>query len=109
MKIFKMPIPFNNDYTGNWREREAAHTQQVKEWLVAHGYMGRNTGRVLRMQVADGYAYYMAMEKGSKLELIHLDYGDGYRYVGIEHFPKSKIIELLDSQDRLQAFFAKQA
>ena len=82
------------------------HKAKVKAWLLAHGYKGKNTGRIVRFPVADGYAEYMIAEGGRKSGLIHLPYGDGYDYRDVEFLPKKEILRRADRAEGLAKLFA---
>jgi hypothetical protein len=92
---------------------EAAHREALKKHFTDLGYKGKNTGRIYREQVADGYAEYMAIEapRGTnakvKFFLIHLPYGDAYQSRTVGHMSKSGILQLIDADERMQALFSK--
>jgi hypothetical protein len=105
MKIYStpdtLPVPkWSMDLSRDENfEREQNHRDSVRAWIKTHGWSGKHSGRTVTFGVADGQAEYMIMHAG------HLDYGDGYQYMGIQHFPFAAIIKQADHHDRLEAYF----
>jgi len=115
MKVYSLPEeleatlpPMMRDWR-EWEAAEEAHKQTVKEWLIANGYDGPNTGREYHEPAADGYARYMYADRKGKPCLIHLPYGDGWNARNIEFIPAREIIKRMDQQDRVNAMFADKA
>jgi hypothetical protein len=92
---------------------EEAHQKAVKKYLTDLGYTGKNTGRIYREGVADGYAQYMVAEapRGSnakvKFFLVHLPYGDAWQSRTVGYMTKKGILDLIEASDRLDALFRK--
>jgi hypothetical protein len=66
MKVYacpeEVPVPavdYKNYDTKTDRANAAAHTKKLAAWLKANGFPGKNTGRILRVPYADGYAEYI--------------------------------------------------
>jgi hypothetical protein len=107
MKVYALPDAVaapEFSFDGDWQAREEAHRNQVRQWLKDNGYTGKNSGKIARFPVADGYAEYMLAE-GSKSFLLHLPYGDGYQCREVGFLPKKEILARIDHQDRLDAMF----
>ena len=50
-------------------------------------------GRLLKFQVADGYALYIITKVGKRqTEVIHLDYMDGYSFAGVYQSAKGELV-----------------
>ena len=113
MKIYSSPVPFEGSDYFDYNPavelaREDAHKGALLVWAKANGYDGKNSGKIFRENVADGYAQYMVVEGGSKFALIHLPYGDGYRSANVQYLPKAEVLRRVDHAGRLATFFAKQ-
>lgn len=89
MKVYATPkeIPtpdFADALTDNRYDRAkddaniAKFQGDLKDHLIAQGYTGKLTGKVIRFPVADGYAAYMVAQKGASLVLLHLAIHDAY-------------------------------
>lgn len=83
---------------------QSDHQARLKAWLVSQGYTGKNTGKIVRFQVADGYAVYM-MAEGRKSVLIHLPYGDSYQYPDVRFLPKKEILRRIAQEENLSKLF----
>ena len=110
--IYASPVPapeydWKNFNFEAMQAQDAQHEQAVKDWLAANGYTGKNSGRIVRFGVADGYAAYMIAEAGRKFALIHLPYGDAYQYPDAQFLPKSEILKRAQREDNLAKLFAK--
>lgn len=115
MKIASVPVevafaePDYRNYDPDVeKKREQEHQEILKHYLISIGYNGKHTGRIYRTPVADGYAMYMMADGGRNSYLIHLPYGDAYYDRDVQYIPKAEIIKRLDSQERMNQFFAKQ-
>lgn len=115
MKVFALPesVPAPQvDYMNYNRDKviaaEAAHKAALKRHLIEAGYTGEHTGEIAQFSVADGYALYMLGEGAGHGRdiLIHLPYGDAYRYLHIEHLPKSAILDTIAHRQKIDALFA---
>jgi hypothetical protein len=64
-----------------WEAITALDKEAVQGLYADKGVM---PGRLLRFGVADGYAYYIVLRVNKKTcKLVHLPYGDGYRFQGV--------------------------
>ncbi len=113
MKVYNVPkeVPAPTVDFKNWDmekhiKDEDNHIRALTQWLRKNGYTGKNTGKVVRFQVADGYAQYMLAE-GRKSVLIHLPYGDAWNYQDIGYLPKRAILDRIKQQEGLAKLFAK--
>lgn len=111
MKVYSLPkeIPAPEvDYSNYNHEKvaadEAKHKADLKAYLIKGGYTGKNTGKTIRFQVADGYAVYMLAE-GKTSCLVHLPYGDGYEYRDVQYIPKAEILRRVKSEEAFHAIF----
>ena len=115
MKIYSVPeaVPFSAPNYAVYdsraeQAREKQHREDLKAHLIEMGYKGKHTGKIVRFSVADGYAQYMLADGKGRYGgsfLIHLPYGDGYRFPGVEYHPKSAIVERIVAQDKLDELF----
>lgn len=114
MKVYKLPQGLEApepDYSNYDAEKEqaaeAAHQAQVKDWLLKHGYPGKDTGRIYREGVADGHAIYMFADNGAKSALIHLPYGDAWQSRSVSGMSRTAILKLMKANDNLDGFFVR--
>ena len=85
---------------------------RLKQHLIEMGYTGKHTGGIVSYGVADGQAQYMLADGKGRYGpsfLIHLRYGDGYSYRGIEYFPKKEIVDQLKRAAAYSKRFGKSA
>lgn len=69
-------------FNGDWRSRDESFWKQVEQLQTDIGD-GLVPGRHLRWNVADGYAHYLVVKVNKRdVELVHLDYMDGYWFQG---------------------------
>ena len=101
MKVYACPAECpapKPDYANYDRKKEEAaelrHQEELKAWLVGAGYKGANTGGILQIPHADGYAVYMLAE-GKSSCLIHLPYGDGWNSPMAEGLTKKAVIKMI--------------
>lgn len=109
MKVYALPgelaatVPAF-DFEGGWEKKEEAHREEIRAWLKQAGYTGKNSGKILRESVADGYAEYMVAE-GSKTFLLHLPYGDAYQAPYVHRMTKKDVLDSIRAQERLDELF----
>jgi hypothetical protein len=114
LKVYGCPkgyeIPEFNFDSKNWQKDEADHTARLAKHLRESGHLGE-TGGTFALGVADGSAQYMFVEGGGRFGkrafLIHLAYGDGYSYYGVENFPKSEILRMIKQGKARENLFKK--
>jgi hypothetical protein len=111
MKVYSVPdaVPYEPTYNGDWQAREEAHREALRRHLTEAGYNGPHSGQIASFSVADGRAQYMLADGAGAYGpsfLIHLPYGDAYQYLGVEHFPKSSIVDRIEQGLRMDALFA---
>lgn len=114
MKVYGVPnecpapqVDYKNYDYDKMVADEEAHKEALKQHLIGMGYTGKYTGGIVSFGVADGRASYMMADAGAKSALIHLPYGDAYQYNGIQHFPRSAVIQQIESQKKIAKLFAK--
>lgn len=104
------PAPEPNYYDYDWKREEARqkeHSEQLKQWLLANGYSGKNTGEILMIGHADGYAQYMLAE-GRTSCLIHLPYGDAWDSPLAHYMPKKDVLAQIARQKNIASIFERQ-
>ena len=113
MKVYGCPKGFeipSFDVT-DWQKAEADHAARLKKHFIDAGHTGEYTGEIISFGVADGSAQYMLVNGsgryGKSAFLIHLAYGDGYSYNGINHFPKAEIIRMAKQARSREALFKR--
>ncbi len=93
------PVP---DYSNFDYKKEQLREEEHQKALAIHirkmGYTGKNTGRIARFPMADGYALYMFADAGAKSVLVHLPYGDGYDYPDVRYIPKTEVLRRMNSK-----------
>jgi hypothetical protein len=98
------------DFDSNWQKDETDHKARLTKHLRDSGHLGE-TGGTFGFGVADGSAQYMFVEGGGhygkRAFLIHLAYGDGYSYRGVENFPKSEILRMVKQNKAHENLFKK--
>lgn len=97
-------VDFDNYDVQRCDDDRAAHSLALKEWLIGNGFTGPNTGRILRIPMADGYAKYMYADRANP-HLVHLPYGDGWHHPDVKFLPPKEVIRRMDESDRLDAVF----
>lgn len=105
----KVPEP---DYSGNfnWQDFDKLEEQfkvDCKNWLLANGYAGPNTGKTISFGVADGAAEYMYADGGRSSFLMHLPLGDAYQYRDVQFLPKAEILRRLVSEEKMAKLFGR--
>lgn len=88
----------------NYKIKCNKYLQQLKEYCIKISPNELYIGEIVNYSVADGYASYM-LAKTNPLTLIHIKLYDAYWYEGIEHFPKSAIIEKIKNQIAIKKIF----
>ena len=113
MKVYSLPdeVTFPQPDYRNYdvqreQEREAAHQERVKKWLIEQGYKGKRTGEILQIGHADGYAQYMLAE-GSRSFLVHLPYGDAWDSPLANKLTKSEVLRRIENTKALREMFSK--
>lgn len=113
MKVYSLPkevpapVPNYSDMEKVFADEEK-HKEQLKAHLIKTGFSGKNTGKTVRFQVADGYAVYMLAE-GKTSCLIHLPYGDGYDYRDVQYIPKAEILRRIKADESLHDFLTNKS
>ena len=112
MKIFSLPSELPTpevDYRNYNADAEMAaqqkHQEQLKNWLIEHGYNKPLTGEILREPHGDGHALYMVADAGRQWGLMHLPYGDAYHSRNVEFLPKAEVKRRIErSKTRVNLF-----
>jgi hypothetical protein len=110
VKIFAATVPsrFNWQDTATTTDEKIELNRQANEAAVrSWGYTGARTGKIVRDQVADGYASYMVMEKGKAISLMCMDWIDGYQSPWAHRWTRGDVVKLIERQEAFEAFFAR--
>jgi hypothetical protein len=78
----------------------------LKAFIVANGNKGKNVGKVVRYQVADGYAEYMVVSM-KPLSLVHIPLGDAYEFGFMHLMTADEIEKNLHQQEVMANLFKK--
>jgi hypothetical protein len=115
MKVYGLPAELKfaePDYRNFDREKERArkeaHTAKLAEWLRAHGYTGKHTGKIYRTPIADGYAEYMLAD-GKTAALFHLPYAGGYASPDVKFLPKAEVLRRIKASEEFEKLFRSKA
>lgn len=113
MQVYSAPehIKYDPDY-GNYnfekeQEKEAKFRKELLEWAHANGYTGKNTGKIARFGVADGYAEYFVIESARRFALVHMPFGDAYQMPYINRLTKADILKNIVQEETLRAIFGR--
>lgn len=79
---------------------------ELKQHIKNYGYTGKNSGEIIKFQVADGYALYMVL-KMRPLSLIHLPLGDGYQIQYAQNLTAKDVQQKIDQEKALNIIFSK--
>lgn len=109
-----IPAPAFMESDGSWDmasydARCRAYEAETEKYIRTElGGKHKLTGRIIRFQIADGYAQYMIW---TPTKWIHLDEVDGYHAndATIRGMRAVDVAEWFDHEDRRQAFFAERA
>lgn len=109
-----VPAPDFMEPDGTWNmtkydERCRAYEAETEKYIRTElGGKHKHTGKILRFQIADGYAQYMIW---TPTKWIHLDEVDGYHAdaATIRGMRASDVDERLARAERLAALFAERA
>lgn len=116
MKVFTLPaevpapvVDYRNFDIKKMEADELEHSGKLKEHLIAMGYKGPHTGKVLRIPHADGFATYMIADAPRQTCLIHLPYGDAWNSPWATKLTKKEAIERADRASKRTSIFAARA
>lgn len=117
MKVYSIPdeVPFTEPDYLNYdvdaeRKREEAHQEALRVWIRENGFDGPDSGKILSMPHADGYARYMLAEgQGRRDCLLHLPYADAYNSPDVEFLPKKEVIRRVRMEENRRSMFSKAA
>lgn len=103
----EMPVP-QIDLSLSIRERmevEDKWIERLRRWVKQNG-SGQYAGKVIKDQVADGYAMYMVFSL-RPLILIHLPLGDAYQSRWDHRWIASDVKQMVEREETLHALFSK--
>ena len=109
-----IPAPAFMEADGSWDmanydARCRAYAAETEKYIRTElGGKHKLTGRIIRFQIADGYAQYMIW---TPTKWIHLDEVDGYHAheATIRGMRAADVVEQIERQERMAAFFAERA
>jgi len=111
--IYKVPDglehpEFNWQDVEKYRKDIEDHQKRLKDWCVNRCIRGgkstENVGEVIKFPVADGYAEYMVASI-KPLQLIHLEYYDGYSFEYAHRLSKKDVEDKVRQQKALEKLF----
>lgn len=110
-KIYSAPKHIKRpDYLhckGNeWQKEDERYIKQLKEFLKANGYTGKNVGEIVDFPMADSYASYMVISM-KPLELFHLETGDAWDFPYTHLMTAKEIQQRIDLRQAQQKALAK--
>lgn len=88
----------------SYNKKEKKYLKDLKVALGKRGYKGKNVGKVLKFQVADGYAQYMVVSM-RPLRLMHLDLVDGYQFGYAHLMTSAEVNKQIERQEELEKLF----
>ena len=77
---------------------------ELREFILSRKNNNKYIGKIVKFQVADGYAKYMVASV-KPLELVHLPLDDEYEFQYIQNLKWSDIKERIDSEEKLNKLF----
>lgn len=107
---FDIKVDFSADYKEYERQVQAG-VEQCRESLANNSTTAHHTGdmvgKVVKFQIADGYAEYMVVSE-KPVQLIHLGFGDGYQIpdAHMRGLNLSDIREMVKSEEALARMFS---
>lgn len=113
MKLYALPDEvaapkFDFKTADSYEDKVEQHKADAKAWLIANGWSGKHTGRIVSFPVADGSAQYMIAHAGPRsgrsTSIFHLPYLDGYHYRGAEKFSFKELTDMADTAEKLAAY-----
>ena len=100
---------FNWKDTAKYKKDIEDHSERLKQWLIKRCVLlaknTENVGEIIRFPVADGYAQYM-VGCMKPLELIHLEYYDGYSFEYANRLTAKDVEDKINQQNALNRLFA---
>lgn len=85
---------------------EAAHAERLKAHLIAQGYTGTHTGKIVNIPHADGHAQYMIADAARGFCLIHLPYCDAWHSPWATKLTKAEAIRMGTQNANMKGMFA---
>ena len=108
MKIYNLPDAVRKckpSYNDDWQKQEADYIDKLLKWVMENGN-GKNRGKQVRYQIADGYAHYMIFSE-KPAALIHFPIGDAYSYSMVSRFTMKEILSDIKREEAFKAMFSK--
>jgi hypothetical protein len=104
--IDKPNYDFANYTHENAEKEETRYLGNIKSWLHANGFKGKNVGEIIRIPTADSSADYMVASL-KPVKLIHLEMGDEWTSQFAELLTAKKINEMIEADKRMAELFPK--
>ena len=101
LKVPQLDFGDTNAYEPAWEKYEA----DLKAFCIKRN-PSEYVGGIIRFQVADGYAEYMVASM-KPVQLIHLEYLDGYHFEYANRLTAKDIKEKIGQQKAMEKLFAK--
>jgi hypothetical protein len=79
---------------------------ELKAWLNANGFNGKNVGEIIQFPVADGYAQYMVASM-KPVKLVHLPLMDAWCFQYAHLMTAKEVQDKIDQQNSLKKLFDK--
>ena len=111
MKIYSPEVPTNWEEYSDMRGNDMTEYFEANRFANEHasrgaGYTGPLTGKMIRMGVADGYANYMVIQKGSTISLVCMDWLDGYQFPYDHRWTRKDVMDMIARHDAMKKLFA---
>jgi len=110
-KIYNVPeqvmLPSNTfENVNDWQKNDDNFIDNLRDWLLANGYVGKNVGEIIQFPVADGYAQYMILSM-KPVSLIHLPLGDAWSYEYVHLLTAKEVNARLEQKKAMEKLFSK--
>lgn len=106
MKIYSPPAEVGNpniSYNEDWPVQEKQYINKLYQYVVKYG-QGKSRGKIVRYQVADGYAEYMVFSE-KPAALIHIPLADAYQYPMVSRFTMKEVLSDIQRQEEFHKLF----
>lgn len=94
---------FNPD---TWKQDEARYIEELRAHVKSIGDNSPESGKIIRFQVADGYAQYMVVSM-KPLVLVHIPVGDAWQFQYAARLTAKDVREEVAHSDARERLFSK--
>jgi len=106
-KEVKLPeLDFSNFNRNEYEKRVNEFIENLRTHIKKLGYTGKNSGEIIRFQVADGYAQYMILSM-KPLSFIHLELDDCYGFQYIHLMTQKEVENEIKKMKAIKKIFNK--